>query len=75
MKSQLQELISKVFTDEKTKAEFILDPNRVISRFNLTREEKKAVLKTHSRMGIITSNSAQLEAVIDKTIDWMAPVP
>ena len=70
MKSQgLQELIKKIFSDEQTKSRFITDPNSVISQFSLTEEEKKAVLSTHTKIGLAT-DSAQLEEVIGPLSWW-----
>ncbi len=76
MKSQaLQELVKKIFGDEKTKSEFMSNPDSVLSRFSLTEQEKKAVLSTHARLGLVTSNSQQLEAAIDPLSTWHAPTP
>jgi len=76
MKSQeLKNLIKNIFSDEKSKAEFISNPDNVLSRFNLTEEEKKAVLNTHSRLGLVTSDSQKLEATLDPTWEWHAPTP
>ena len=76
MKSQsLQHLIHKIFSDEKTKQQFISDPEGVISQYALTEQEKKAVLITHSKLGLITSDSTQLEAALDPTFTWFAPTP
>jgi hypothetical protein len=76
MKSQaLQELVKNIFGDEKTKAEFMSNPDSVLSRFSLTEQEKKAVLSTHSKVGLVTSNSPALEAALDPTTEWFAPQP
>jgi hypothetical protein len=76
MKSQaLQQLVKKIFGDEKTKAQFMSDPESVISQYSLTEQEKKAVLSTHARLGLVTSGSPQLEAAIDLKTNWFAPVP
>jgi hypothetical protein len=76
MKSQaLQDLIKNIFSDEKSKAEFMSNPDSVLSRFSLTEEEKKAVLITHAKLGLVTSNSQQLEAALKPTWDWSAPLP
>jgi hypothetical protein len=66
----LQELVKKVFGDEKTKAEFMSNPNSVMSRFLLTEEEKKAVLATHAKLGLVTAGSQQLDTVVDPMIMW-----
>ena len=74
MKSQaLQELVKKIFGDEKTKSEFMSNPDSVLSRFSLTKQEKRAVLNTHARLGLVTSDSQQLEAVLDPMGEWFAP--
>ena len=42
MKSQsLQGLVKKIFADEKTKAQFLKNPESVLSKFGLTDQEKK----------------------------------
>ena len=42
MKSQaLQELVKKIFGDEKTKLQFMSDPDSILSQFTLTEQEKK----------------------------------
>jgi hypothetical protein len=76
MKSQsLQQLVKKIFGDEKTRLQFISDPESVISQYSLTEQEKKAVLNTYDRVGLVSSSSSQLEAAIDPNINWFAPVP
>jgi thiamine biosynthesis lipoprotein ApbE len=76
MKSQaLQDLIKSIFKDEKSKTEFMSNPTSVLSRFNLTDEEKKVVLNTHAKLGLVASDSQQLEAAIDPTWTWSAPTP
>ena len=74
MKSQaLQDLVKKIFGDEKTRLEFESNPDEVLTRFNLTEQEKKAVLNTHTKVGLVSSNSPALEATLDATSDWFAP--
>ena len=71
MKSQeLQELVRKIFSDEEIRAQFMANPDSVLSQFSLTEDEKKAVLKTHVRSGLITSDSVQLEAIIEPYAWW-----
>jgi thiamine biosynthesis lipoprotein ApbE len=71
MKSQvLQELIKKIFSDEKTKLQFMSNPDSVLAQFNLTEQEKKAVLNTHAKLGLVTSDSQQLEAAFDPFTYW-----
>ena len=76
MKSQaLQDLVKKIFSDEKTKSQFMSNPDSVLAQFNLTEQEKKAVLNKHARLGLVTADSPQLEAALDPTIIWLSPVP
>lgn len=76
MKSQaLQDLVKKIFSDEKTKLQFESDPDTVLSQFNLTEQEKKAVLNTHAKLGLVTSDSQQLEAALIATTDWYSGGP
>ena len=76
MKSQaLQEMIKKVFSDERTKLQFMSNPDSVLAQFNLTEQEKRAVLNTHAKLGLATADSQQLEAALDPTIIWNAPTP
>jgi hypothetical protein len=71
MKSQaLQEMIKKIFSDEKTKLQFMSNPESVIAQFKLTEQEKKAVLNTHARLGLATADSQQLEAVLEPLSFW-----
>ena len=76
MKSQaLQKLVKKIFSDEKTRLQFESDPDSVLSEFALTKQEKKAVLKAHAKLGLVAAGSPQLEVAIDSTIMWHAPTP
>jgi hypothetical protein len=72
MKSQaLQDMIRNVYNDEKSRAEFMSNPNSFISRLKLTEEEKRAVLNTHKKLGLVTGDSQQLEAALDPTVIWI----
>ena len=71
MKSRaLQEMVKKVFSDEKTRLQFASDPESVIAQFKLTEPEKKAVLSTHARLGLATADSQQLEEAIEPLAIW-----
>ena len=76
MKSQgLQELVKKIFGDEKTKQQFEQDPNSFLASYNLTEQEKCAVLNTHTKLGLVTNGSEQLEATLDANMGWLSPAP
>jgi hypothetical protein len=71
MKSQgLRELVSSIFHDETNKQSFISNPESFLSRYNLTTQEKQAVLATHTNFGLVASNSAQLEATLIERDVW-----
>ncbi|RJQ39693.1 MAG: hypothetical protein C4555_02795 [Dehalococcoidia bacterium] len=76
MRSQaLQSLVKKIFGDEKTRLEFESNPEGVLSQFDLSKQEKKAVMNTYSKLGLVSGNSQQMEATLKATIDWSAPEP
>ncbi|MBN1692602.1 MAG: hypothetical protein JW845_03505 [Dehalococcoidales bacterium] len=71
MKSKaLKQLVREIFSDEKTKQQFLSNPDSVISQYPLTKQEKQAILNTHAKLGLATSNSGQLEAVIGPMGTW-----
>ena len=71
MKSQaLHKLVKNIFSDEKTKQQFMSNPECFLSRFSLTEQEKRAVLSVHTKIGLATSDSGQLEAIIGPTGIW-----
>ncbi len=73
MKSKaLKELITNIFNNEKTRNQFQKDPDSVLSQFALSEKEKKAVLITYAKVGLVSGNSQQLEAVLKPTYEWYA---
>ena len=71
----LQELVKKVFSDQKTRVEFENDPEKVIARFKLTEMERSAVLATQRKLGLAAADGVKLDQAVDPTIFWSAPVP
>lgn len=72
MESQeLKQLVSKIFNDKKTREEFMKDPDSVVSRFSITEQEKRAVLSTHARLGLVTGDSTQLDETIGPNSAWI----
>jgi hypothetical protein len=67
----LQEMVKSIFCDETTKAEFLSNPDSVMNRYNLTEQEKTAVLNTSARVGLATSNSAALVAEPEAALFWI----
>jgi hypothetical protein len=76
MKSNaLQEMVSKIFSDEATKSQFIVNPDSVISKYELSEQEKRAVLSTHAKLGLVTGDSPQLSAALKPTFNWCIAPP
>lgn len=71
----LQEIVKKIYSDEKTKRQFISNPETVLSQFSLSEQEKRAVLSVHSKMGLVTSDTPQMEAAIKPNITWFSGTP
>ena len=69
----LQKLVKRIFSDEKTRLQFMSDPDSVLAQYNLSEEEKRAVLSTHARLGLVDANSQQLEAAVQPTDNWFSP--
>ncbi|MDO8577729.1 MAG: hypothetical protein Q7R50_00925 [Dehalococcoidales bacterium] len=67
----LQELVRKIFSSEETKSQFVSNPNSIISQFELTETEKKAVFATHARLGLVAGNSMQLSEVVGPLSFWV----
>ena len=67
----LQEMVRKIFSSEETKSQFVSDPNSIISKFELSETEKKAVLTTHARLGLVTGDSMQLSEVVGPLTYWV----
>jgi hypothetical protein len=67
----IKELVKAVFSDDKTRQDFLSDPNRVISRYALTAPEKEAVLGTYIKAGLVTRTSPGLAAVIQPMAFWL----
>ena len=67
----LQDMVKKIFSSEETKSQFISDPNSIISKFDLSEAEKKAVFATHARLGLVTGNSVQLSDAVGPLSFWV----
>lgn len=71
----LQDLVSRIFTDDKTREEFKKDPDTVLNRYFISDCEKKAVLSTSTKFGLVTAGSPQFEATLAAVAPWSAPQP
>jgi len=57
----LKELIKTIFSDESARSEFESHPEEYVTKYNLTEAEKRAVLTTHTKMGVISNGSLVLD--------------
>jgi hypothetical protein len=73
--SALQNFVRKIHSDEEVRAQFVSNPERVLARFKLNKDETQAVLGSYYKLGLVSYNSSQLEAVINPTSWWLSPVP
>lgn len=71
----LQELVKKIFSDETTRTQFMKNPDSILSQYDLTEQEKRAVLSSYSSIGLVAGDSANLEAVMKRSSVWGAPAP
>jgi hypothetical protein len=67
----LQQLVGHIFRDEQNKKEFLSDPESVISKFKLSKQEKQAVLSTHAKLGLVTGNSQHIEIDVGPFSNWI----
>lgn len=69
-KQALEDVVRLIFGDAKTRDQFLSSPDSVLSKFAVTESEKKAILGTYSRFGLVTSGSPQLTAVLESADPW-----
>ncbi|MBT3363585.1 MAG: hypothetical protein HN929_06475 [Chloroflexi bacterium] len=66
----VRSLVKKTFTDGKFKEDLLKDPSSTLAKFNLTTEEKDAIVNVHTSVGIVNGNSAVLEAKAQPMGGW-----
>ena len=67
----VRSLVKRTFTDSKFKESLLKEPNKTLSRFDLTDEEKGAIINVHTSVGIVNGNSAVLEAKATPMATWV----
>jgi len=71
MESQgLQNLVKNIFGDETAKASFLANPRAFLSNLKLSEAEKTAALNLHSRLGLATAGSAEIEGEVRPLTYW-----
>ncbi|MFC1998894.1 hypothetical protein ACFLVR_04575 [Chloroflexota bacterium] len=63
-------LVKKTFTDSKFKRSLLANPDKALSKFDLTDEEKGAIINVHTSVGVVDGNSAALEATVKPMVTW-----
>jgi hypothetical protein len=63
-------LVKKTFTDSKFKKSLLANPDKALAKFDLTDEEKGAIINVHTSVGVVSSTSAVLEAKAQPMASW-----
>ena len=63
-------MVKLIFSDAKARAEFNTDTERVMSQFDLSNIERKAVLASRARLGLVSGNSAVLNYETGILYNW-----
>jgi len=66
----VKSLVKKTFTDSKFKASLLKDPSKTLAKFDLTDEEKDAIINVHTSIGVVNGNSAILVAKAKPMASW-----
>ncbi len=70
--TELQKLIESIFSNEETRQQFESNPEKVLDRFTLTKEERKAVLDVHDSLGTVVTDSREMIAAIRAHYNWFS---
>ena len=68
-------LVKRAFEDGEFKGRLSSEPERALSQFDLSAEEKEAIGRVHGQLGLVTGNSGELAAVLKPVVDWLAGGP
>ena len=63
--TELETFVKQIFSNKEKSASFRADPAEFMSRFDLTAEEKKAILATSGKISVDGSGSAAMPIGID----------
>ena len=66
----VRSLVKRTFTDRKFKESLLKEPDKTLARFDLTDEEKGAIINVHTSVGVVGGNSAVLEAKVKPMGGW-----
>ncbi|MFC1978509.1 hypothetical protein ACFLVP_00795 [Chloroflexota bacterium] len=66
----VKSLVKKTFTDSKFKESLLKNPSGTLSKFDLTDEEKDAIINVHTSVGVVGGNSAILQATVKPMASW-----
>lgn len=68
---RVQAVISKAFADGEFHKRLLANPREVLAEFGLGHEEKEAILRVQTRLGLATD----LGTLDVASQEWMAPPP
>jgi len=63
-------LVKKTFTDSKFKRSLLSNPDKALAKFDLTDDEKGAIINVHTSVGVVGGDSAVLQATVKPMATW-----
>ena len=67
----VKSLVKKTFADSKFKESLLNEPTKTLSKFDLTGEEKNAIINVHTSVGVVGGDSAVLQATVKPMATWV----
>lgn len=69
--SGLKAMTKLIFSDAKTRSDFETNPEKVMTGFNLSESERKSILISITRLGLVSGNSIALSNEIGAFDNWI----
>jgi len=66
----VKSLVKRTFSDSKFKESLLKDPGKTMAKFDLTDEEKDAIINVHTSVGVVGGSAAALDALIKPMASW-----
>jgi hypothetical protein len=69
--SGLKSMVNYIFSNGKARSEFQTNPEKVMAEFDLSDNERKAILASHAKLGLVSGGSATLASEIGALDSWI----
>ena len=66
----VKSIVKRTFSDSKFKKSLMENPDGVLAKFDLTDEEKDAIINVHTSVGVVGGDSAALQANVTPMGGW-----